>query len=78
MQERASGGARLDGLQNPHGKEQNSADAYKACSLARVQGEMKNPPPPADTEPGGADNPQGDTLEEVVRGLFIQDTAEEG
>jgi len=37
VKERASGGARSDGAQEPHRNGQNSDDAYKACNRARVQ-----------------------------------------
>jgi hypothetical protein len=74
MQECASGSARLDGAQQPHGTARNSEDAYKACSRARVQQEIKDPPPPVGGEPAEADNPQDDTLEEV-RDLFASDDA---
>ena len=46
MQERASSNARLDGAHEPHSNGQNSDDAYKACSRARVQEGIKYPPPP--------------------------------
>jgi DNA-binding transcriptional ArsR family regulator len=46
MQERASSNARPDGVQEPHRNGQYSDDAYKACSRARVQEGIKNPPPP--------------------------------
>jgi MarR family len=46
MQERASGSACLDELQEPHRNGQNSSDAYKACNRARVQEGIKTPPPP--------------------------------
>jgi hypothetical protein len=77
MQERASGSARLDGAQEPHGKAQLSREAYKACNRARVQQEVKDPPPPVGGEPEEADNPQDDTLEEEVRDLFAGDALEE-
>jgi hypothetical protein len=76
MQERASGSARPGGAQEPHGNAQNSAAAYEACNRVRVQGGIKDPPPPAGSEPGEVDNPQDDTLEEEVRNLFAQDTPE--
>jgi hypothetical protein len=44
MQERASGSARLDRAQEPHGNAQYWDDAYKACNRARVQEGIKNPP----------------------------------
>src|SRR5215213_613957 len=46
VKERASGSARLDGAQEPHGNAQYSRDAYEACSRARVQEGVKDPPPP--------------------------------
>jgi MarR family protein len=76
MQERASGSARLDIPQEPHGNGQNSEDAYKACNRAPVQEGIKNPPPPAGDEPGEPSNPEDDTLEEV-RHLFTRDSVEE-
>jgi hypothetical protein len=72
VKERASGGARPAGAQEPHSYEQNSEDAYKACNRARVQVGIKNPPPPIGSELGEAENPQDDTLEEV-RDLFAGD-----
>jgi hypothetical protein len=78
VQERVSGSARLDGPQEPHIKAQYSDNAYKACNRARVQEGMKDPPPPVGSESGEANNPQDDTLEDEVRNLFAQDTAEEG
>jgi hypothetical protein len=76
MQERALGGARLDGPQEPHSHGQNSKDAYKTCNRVRVQERIKNSPPPAGSDPGEADNPQDNTLEEV-RELFDRDVVEE-
>jgi hypothetical protein len=76
MQERASGSARLDELQEPHRNGQNSSDAYKACSRARVQEGIKYPPPPSGNEPGDIDNNQDDIIEEV-RDLFASDALEE-
>jgi hypothetical protein len=76
VKERASDSARLDGPQEPHGNAGNLGDAYKACSRARVQEGIKNPPPPVGSEPGEADNPQGDIIEEV-RDLFARDALEE-
>jgi hypothetical protein len=73
----ASGSARLDGAQGPHGRARNSHDAYKACNCARVQQEIKDPPPPVGGEPAEAYNPQDDTLEEEVRELFASDDASE-
>jgi MarR family protein len=74
--ERASGSARLDGTPEPHSNGQNPDDAYKACSRARVQEGIKDPPPPSNSGPGDADNSQDDTLEEV-RDLFASDALEE-
>jgi hypothetical protein len=76
MQERASGGARPDGAQEPHRNGQNSDDAYKVCNRARVQGGIKNPPPSVGSELREADNPQDGTLEEV-RNLFASDALDE-
>ena len=76
VKERASGGARLDGLQEPHGNAQNSEDAYKACNSARVHEGIKDPPPSSYSNAGEADNPHDDTLEEV-RDLFASDALEE-
>jgi len=42
-----------------------------------VQEGIKDPPPPVGGEPGEADNPHDDTLEEEVRGPFASDTLEE-
>jgi hypothetical protein len=72
VKERASGGAHPNGTQKPHGSAQNWDDAYKACNRAGVHGGIKDPPPPVGSEPGEADNPQDDTLEEV-RNLFTSD-----
>jgi MarR family len=77
MQKRASSNARSDGAREPHRNGQYSEDAYKACSRARVQEGIKNPPPPVASELGEADNSQYETLEKEVRDLFAQDTAEE-
>jgi hypothetical protein len=77
MQKRASSNARSDGAREPHRNGQYSEDAYKACSRARVQEGIKNPPPPVASELGEADNYQYETLEKEVRDLFAQDTAEE-
>jgi predicted transcriptional regulator len=76
MQERASGSAHPDDAQEPHSNGQYSDDAYKACNRARVQKGIKDPPPPSGGQPGEADNPDDDTLEQV-RDLFAQDTVEE-
>jgi hypothetical protein len=76
VKERAPGSARLNGAQEPHRNGQNSDDAYKACSRARVQEGIKNPPPPVGSEPGEADNPQDDIIQEV-RNLFASDALEE-
>jgi hypothetical protein len=76
VKECASGGARLNGTQEPHRNGQNSNDAYKACSRARVQEGIKDPPPPVASELEVVDNRQDNTLDEV-RDLFAQDTAEE-
>src|SRR5215216_4903862 len=46
VKERALPGARLNGLQEPHRNGQNSDDAYKACSRARVQEGINTPPSP--------------------------------
>ena len=46
VKERASGSARLNGAEKPHGNGQNSDDAYKACNRARVQEGIEYPPPP--------------------------------
>src|SRR5215204_3168531 len=77
MQKRGPSDARPDGAQEPHRNGQYSSDAYKACSRARVQEGIKNPPPPVASELGEADNSQYETLEKEVRDLFAQDTAEE-
>jgi biotin operon repressor len=58
MQERASLDARLDGPQEPHGKGQNSANAYKACNRARVQEGINNPPSPLRGRTGRNRQPQ--------------------
>jgi DNA-binding transcriptional ArsR family regulator len=76
VKEGASGSARLGGGQEPHSNAGNSGNAYKACNRARVQEALKNPPPSADSQPGEADNPQDDNLEEV-RNLFASDAMEE-
>jgi hypothetical protein len=77
VKERASGGARPDGAQEPHRNGQNPDDAYKACNRARVQEGIKTPPPPLDNELEDVDNPQYQTLEEEVRDLFASDALEE-
>jgi hypothetical protein len=77
MQKRASDSARLEGMQEPHRNGQNSDDAYKACSRARVQEGIKTPPPPSGSEPGDMDNHQDDIIIEEVRDLFASDALEE-
>jgi hypothetical protein len=74
MQERASGSARPDAKQEPHSNAENSDTAYKACSRARVQEGLKNPPPPTEGEPEDASK-LGDIVEEV-RDLFTSDALE--
>ena len=76
VKERASGSARPDGAQKPHSNARNPEDAYKACSRARVQEGIKNPPPPVDNKPGEVDYPKDGTLEEV-RNLLASDALEE-
>jgi hypothetical protein len=76
MQKRALSNARPDGAQEPHRNGQKSADAYKACSRARVQEGIKTPPPPSGNEPEVVDNHQDDIIEEV-RNLFASDALEE-
>jgi len=76
VKERASGGARPDGAQEPHRNGQNSDDAYKACNRARVQERIKTPLPPSGNEQGDIDNPTDDIIEEV-RDLFASDALEE-
>jgi DNA-binding transcriptional ArsR family regulator len=61
VKERASSNARPDGAQKPHSNGQNSDDAYKACSRARVQEGIQYPPPPSGNELGEADNHQDGT-----------------
>jgi DNA-binding transcriptional ArsR family regulator len=56
VKERVPSDARSDGAQEPHRNRKNSDDAYKACSRARVQEGIKDPPPPVASEPGEADN----------------------
>jgi hypothetical protein len=77
VKERASGVARPDGAQEPHRNGRNSDNAYKACSRARVQEGIENPPPPLDNELEDVDNPQYETLEQEVRDLFANDAMEE-
>jgi hypothetical protein len=77
MQERASGSARLDGAKEPHRTGQNSDNAYKACSRARVQEGIKTPPPPSGNEQGDIDNHHADIIIEEVRDLFASDALEE-
>jgi hypothetical protein len=72
VQECASGGARLNGAQEPHRNGQNSDDAYKACSRARVQEGIKNPPPPVGSEPEDVDTSPDNIIKEV-RDLFASD-----
>jgi MarR family protein len=76
MQKRASGSARPDGAREPHRNGQNSKDAYKACSRARVQEGTKYPPPPSGSEPGDIHSHKDDIIEEV-RDLFASDALEE-
>jgi MarR family len=73
MQKRAPSSARLDGAQEPHRNGQNSEDAYKACSRARVQEGIKNPPPLSSSELGEAENHQDDVIIEEVLDLFASD-----
>jgi hypothetical protein len=77
MQERASSNARPDGARDPHRNGQNSDDAYKACSRARVQEGIKTPPPPSGSEPGDIDKHHDDIIIEEVRDLFASDALEE-
>jgi hypothetical protein len=76
VKECAPGSARPNGTQKSHSNGQNSDDAYKACSRARVQEGIKNPPPPSRSEQGDIDNHQDDIIEEV-RDLFASDALEE-
>jgi MarR family len=76
VKERASGSARPDGAQKPHSNGQNLSDAYKACSRARVQEGIEDPPPPVGSKPGEADNLSDDIIEEV-RNLLASDALEE-
>ena len=75
VQERASGGARLNGPQEPHGKEQNSANAYKACNGARVREGIEKPPPSAEVQSEETGNPEDPIIREV-RDLFAHDAME--
>jgi len=68
-------GTRPNGPQEPHRNGQYSIDAYKACNRARVQEGIKCPPPPSGGEPGQANNPRDDIIEEV-RNLFASDNVE--
>jgi DNA-binding transcriptional ArsR family regulator len=77
MQERALSSARVDRPQEPHSKGQNSNDAYKACNRARVLEGKKDHACPSGGEPEEDNDSQDDTLEEEVRNLFAQVTAEE-
>jgi DNA-binding transcriptional ArsR family regulator len=72
MQKRGPSDARPDGAQEPHRNGQYSDDAYKACSRARVQEGIKNPPP-LGSEPADIDNHQDDIIIEEVRDLFASD-----
>jgi hypothetical protein len=72
VKKRASGSARPNGVEEPHGNGQNSVDAYKACNLARGQEGRKTPPPTVGSEPADVDNPPDDIIEEV-RDLFSID-----
>jgi len=76
VKERAPSDARPDPARKPHSNGQNSNDAYKACSRARAQEGIENPPPPSGSEPGDIDNPPDDIIEEV-RDLFASDAVEE-
>ena len=77
MQKHASSNARPDGAQEQHRNRQYSDDAYKACSRARVQEGIENPPPPSVSEPIEADSHQDDIFIEEVRDLFANDALEE-
>jgi len=77
VKECALGSARSDEAQEPHKNGQNSDDAYKACSRARVHEGIKNAPPPSGSEPGDVDNHQDDKIIEEVRDLFANDALEE-
>jgi hypothetical protein len=76
VEERASGSAHPKGTPNPHSSAQNPDDAYKACSRARVQEGIKDPPPPAGSEPKETGDPQDGILKDV-RDLFASDALEE-
>jgi MarR family len=76
VEERASGSAHPKGTPNPHRGAQNPDDAYKACSRARMQEGIKDPPPPAGSEPKEAGDPQDGILKDV-RDLFASDAWEE-
>jgi hypothetical protein len=76
VQKRASSNARLDEAHEPHSNGRNSDDAYKACSRARVQEGIEYHPPPVGSEPGEADIPSDDIIEEV-RNLLASDALEE-
>jgi hypothetical protein len=76
VKERALPDARPDGAQEPHRNGQNSDDAYKACSRARVQEGIKYPPPPSGNEPGDVDTSPDDIIQEV-RNLIASDALEE-
>jgi hypothetical protein len=76
MQKRASSNARPDEPQEPHNNGQYSDNAYKACTRARVQEGIENPPTPVARESGDVDNPPGNIIE-VVRDLFASDAVEE-
>jgi DNA-binding transcriptional ArsR family regulator len=77
VKKRASGSARLNGAEEPHGSGQNSEDAYKACNRARVQEGIKDPPPPSSDETEKPGNPEDDVVIKEVRDLFVQDVVEE-
>jgi DNA-binding transcriptional ArsR family regulator len=76
VKERAWSGARREPARKPYSNGQNSSDAYKACSHARMQEGIKNPPLPSDNELEDLNDPPDNVIEEV-RDLFAQDTAEE-
>jgi len=77
VKERASGGARSKGTHEPHGKGQNSANAYKACNRARVQEGIEDPPPPTEDQPEETGNPEDHIIGDV-RDLFAHDAMEGG